>query len=410
MNKKPVLSLIFLMAVAVLYFLVSNQITNGQFEQTKVPHYNYLLNALLHKRLELAPLRTATDLSFFNGNWYMYWGPAPILFILPFYVIGRTASSDVVYTLAAGIVNVFLFYFAVYKFNHSFKLKMKSFDLLFITASFALISPHFYLSLGGQIWHTNQIISTLYLLIFIIFYFMYWQNPKRIFYVAISTVFLCLAVLSRYTLIFYFALFIPILIKFYKTKTILIIFAISLAFACIMFAYNYARFGNILETGTSYQDIRSSELVFIPASGRSSLVGLKYIKHNFETYFLNPIKFRGEAPYVEVDREGNSMFSVYPLLIFTPLLFAKHIKNKKYNLFLKSSIAVVVPILIYFMIFLGTGWAQFGLRYMLDIVPLLYILMLPTLSFIPRPIKFLILTYGVFVNTTGAIIFYTTIW
>lgn len=412
MNVKLLFLILF--AIALFYLTTSYIANNGEFSQTKVPHYNYLLNALYHKRLDVVPLRSATDLTFFEGKWYMYWGPAPVLFIAPFYLLFKTSANDVAYTLVAGITNIFLFCFALYEFRKAFKLKGSLFDLVFIILNFALASPHFYLSLKGQIWHTNQIVATTYLLVFFVFYFKFWQN-KNLHHLFISTVFLSLAVLSRYTLVFYFVLLFPLFINLYKhkkkiiVKSIIVASLVTVSSSVSLFAYNFARFGNILETGTSYQDIRSSEQVFIPASTRTSLVGIKYIRHNIETYFLNHPEISNAHPFLKIDTEGNSMLTVYPLIILSPLLFMKQIFNK-YKLFIITSVVgVILPIFAYLMFFLGTGWAQFGLRYMLDIVPLLFILLLLVARIVPKPIKVFLIIYGVSINLSGTLIFYNSV-
>lgn len=401
--------------IFLIYLSSSFIVSQGNLTQTHLSYYNYLLTALYHGRLHVAPYASATDLAWFNGKWYLYWGPAPLIFIAPFYLIARSAASDVIYTLTAGLINLTLFYFVLTIFNQLFKLKKSLISILFILLNFALISPHLYLSLQGRIWHTNQVIAVTYLLLFLLFYFMFWSRPTKFFYLTLSILFLNFAVLSRYTMIFYFTLFLPLFYHLYQTKNIstvlksfFLLISFSLSALALLFIYNHARFNNIFETGVRYVNIRSSEHIFISKAQQTSLISPKYFPHNFQVYFLDHIKLYQQKPFLIINKEGNSLVSLYPLVLFTPLLFLKKIfRNQKYSLFLTTAfLGVILPIILYLLLYLATGWAQFGTRYFLDAVPLLFLLLLLTVNEIPRPLQILILIYGISINLAGAYLFY----
>ncbi|PJA90773.1 MAG: hypothetical protein CO136_00705, partial [Candidatus Levybacteria bacterium CG_4_9_14_3_um_filter_36_7] len=61
----------------------------------------------MHGRVNVTPPATY-DLSLFQGKWYLYWGPAPLLFIWPFYLIWGLKASDVLFTMLGGFTNVIL--------------------------------------------------------------------------------------------------------------------------------------------------------------------------------------------------------------------------------------------------------------------------------------------------------------
>lgn len=414
-NKLTRSPLLFLLLLTLVYLVISWIVNDGDFSRTNLAYYNYLVSALLHKRLFVTPFLSTVDLSWFNGKWFIYWGPAPILFISPFYVFARTNTSDVLYTVSAGLANIYLFYFLLRKADSVFALKKKTASIYFILTNFALISPHLYLSIQGRIWHTNQVVAITYLLLFLIFYLKYYEKPKNYKLLLTSIFFLNLAVLSRYTLIFYFILLIPLLIKVYNTfsrkylvKTVVIILSTTFLFLGLLLTYNHLRFGNIFETGVRYVNIRSSEDRFIEEHEKEALISLKYFKHNFDIYFLNHVKFSTEKPYVIIDKEGNSIPSVYPLFLLFPLLFLKkYLLNKKYKNFLLASIfGVILPLFTYFVLYLATGWAQFGIRYFLDIMPLLFLLFLFVVDSIPPKLQSAIVFYGIPVNILGSISFY----
>lgn len=404
-------ALIFLLTVSLVYILSAAVVNEDLFSQSIVPYYNYLLNAFANGRLNVWPYKNATDLTFFNGNWYMYWGPAPAIFVAPFYLFFKTRTSDVFYTLTAGIINIFLFHQTLRSFIKAFNLKISEDTVLYTVTCFAFISPNFYLSLTGQVWHTNQIIATTYLLIFLLYYFKFFKS-NNIGHLILSIIFFNLAILSRYTLVFHMALFIPLFIELrrkglYFARSLFLFSLISLTFLSMFMAYNHMRFGNILETGTTYQNIRSSEFVYHPASHDRKLISLKYFPHNFYTYFLNDPKISQSFPFFSIDKEGLSMFSVYPVIALFPLAYLRLRHYKSVRRFASIALYLVVtPVLIYLLFFIGTGWAQFGLRYLFDILPLTYILTIIVIKRIPPYARAFLLLAGIYINVFGGITFY----
>src|SRR6266567_1857712 len=111
----------FLLCITVgaIYFSFSVHITNNIFAPTYANYYTYLLDAFFHGRTNVTS-PSQYDLSLFQNKWYLYWGPAPALFILPFYLFSHLQASDIIYTAIAGTVNVALFYFVMQEFKKHF--------------------------------------------------------------------------------------------------------------------------------------------------------------------------------------------------------------------------------------------------------------------------------------------------
>src|SRR3989440_3761802 len=183
-----------------LYICFALLINNDLITPSSQNYYNYLLDSFLHGRVNVTPPSTF-DLSLYQNKWYMYWGPAPILFLLPFYLISHLQASDTLYTLMGGAGNVILFYFVMMKFQKYFSISLSLTAQAFLLFSFGLASPNFILSLNGHIWFTCQIMAIGYLLLFYLCFFMFLDCEKLSLFL-LATVFFFLAVLSRYTLIF----------------------------------------------------------------------------------------------------------------------------------------------------------------------------------------------------------------
>lgn len=411
LNNNLLIGIALIIFIIAYYVSVSLIINGNLLKLSQTPYYNYLLEAFSKNRLNLDPIHGEYDLSNFNGKWYMYWGLSPSLFILPFYLIWGINSSDILYTLIAGIVNVFLFLKIIEVVDRYFHLNKLTFIKSFILINFALASPHFYLSLAGRIWHANQIIAITYLLLFLFFYFKYLENLQKLKFLIISLIFFNLSWLARNTLITYAILFIyPLTILFKEkekkllVKSTLSIFIISLLAVIIFFAYNHLRFNNLLETGLTYQQ---SAARFRESTDSNNFFSINNISHNFYYYFLNPVTFTTKSPFVKFDPEGNSVFLVYPTLILLVLfLFKKRAMNIRLKYFLLVCLAVLIVNLSALMLFFGTGWTQFGNRYFLDVIPILFILATVYITRLSLTLASLLLLYGSVINFLGALNFY----
>lgn len=395
---------------AMLYIFFSSMLTKSIFSITNRPYYNYLLDAIFHWRLNLTSPFTY-DLSLFYGKWYLYYGPSPIIFISPFYLISGVFASDVFYTLIAGFLNIILFYILLHQFVKYFKINLSIFSMLFVLFSFAFASPNFYLSLGGDISATYHLIGIFYLLLSYIFYFKFLNNTKNLFLLVLSVIFFNLAWFSRYTLVFNALLFIYPLYLIYKTgnkkllkKAFIIISSFMFISILLILAYNYLRFKDPFEMGLKYQ--KGSPRNEIPFKN-NKIFSIDYIPYNFTYYFLNHLNVSSVKPFAHVNTEGNSVFSVYPVVFLLFFLFQKkYIKNKRYSLFLGLSFLIIFINLFFLMMYFATGWNQFGSRYFLDVVPLLYLLILFVLNDIPIVVLSIILLYGVSINFLGTLIYY----
>lgn len=396
----------FLFLITIVYTSISLFINHSLFRQTGYAHYNYLVNAFLHGRLNVISPHSY-DLSFYHGNFFLYWGPAPTLFILPFYVLSRLNTSDVFYTLVAGIINVFLFYFIIGEAVTFFKLKLSNNAKMFMVGCFAFASPNYYLSLGGKIWHTNQIIAVFFLLIFLLFYFKFLTRSRTLFF-ALALLFFNLAWLSRESLLYYAPLFLyPVILKWKAhsreaKKLFFLTIIITTTFFVFFAFYNYARFESPLETGMSHQlaNERYQKLIH-----ENKILSLEYLPHNIQYEILNPFSFSLTPPFMKWDSEGNGIFFVYPLL-FTLVYFAKvKIKERYTRIFLYISLLVVTMSITTLLMYMGTGWYQFGSRYYFDNIPLLFLITIFIVKKVPVPLRYLIFFYGAIINTIGVITF-----
>lgn len=405
---KKIIFLKYWLLVCLVYILLAVFVNKSFFGQSSTPYYNYLIDSFVSLKINLDPPNTY-DLSQYKNSWYMYWGPAPVLLILPFYLFFGLGASDVFYTLISGLLAVGFFGLLLKQAINHFKLKVKMTSFLVIFLSFSMASPLLFLSLAGRIWFTSQVVATLYLLVSLCALFVKLNNPSSSsFFWIVSVIFFNLSWLSRYTLVFYFLILLYGLsqLKKYRQvfkKSLIQLIFISLFFVFIFLIYNYLRFDNIFDVGFRYQVGSKRYLGLAKKWGFSSL---HYLRHNIYFYFVNPLKFFKGSVLRVLDLEGNSILIVYPALWLLLGLFKEKNYSSKSIAFIKLSILIVLLTLARLLLNYGTGYVQFGNRYFLDVIPLLYLLLIFAINQISRKIKLFVLILGIFINISGSLIFY----
>ncbi len=401
--------LIVCITIGTTYIYFSQLITRNIFIPTKYNYYIYLLDAFFHNRINVTP-PDHYDLSLYQNKWYMVWGPAPVLLILPFYLIFHLNASDVLYTAIGGTVNVALLYMVMQEFKKYFMISISLLDEIFILFNFGLDSPNLFLSVAGQIWFTSQIFAVVYLLLFYLFYLRF-LNYERYYQLILSIIFFCLACLSRSSLLFNGILFFYLFIHYKNSgraisaKIISPIVLLTLAFGSLGAFYNYLKFHDILETGERFV-VGAARYASVDKSG--VILSPHYVLRNIYYCFLNTVHFSSTHQLVFLDPNGNSVFLVYPALLLIPLLFCnRKYRDKKRCIFLIIAGMVIILNLSLVMLYFATGWVQFGYRYFFDMIPLLFLLLMFIWQYVPFSIQMVLLMWGIVVNFCGVIGLYT---
>jgi hypothetical protein len=374
---------------------------------TSTAYYNDLITSLLHGRTDLVTSVTY-DLSHYHGKWYLYWGPTPALFVLPFYALGGPQVSDVLYDLVAGLLGVAVFSGCVVEFLRYARLKVSTFTVLFVVLNFAFASPSFFLATGGTIWFVNQVIAVLYLLVF---YYCYLKflNTERLRYVLPAALFFNLAWIARPSLVFNGLLLLyPLALLLRENRRLLgPALAITATVTGLSLAgfgwYNIARFGNPIEFGYRYQ-VPNPRFAADFAANR--MFALSHVPHNATYAFLHGVELQFERPYVRISPEGNSIFSVYPLTLLGCLLLDRAVYPARRRWLVGLLLAALAADLAVILLDLGTGWVQFGSRYFFDLIPGLFLLILLVVEKVSVPWRSLLLVYGTGINVVGILLYY----
>ncbi len=406
-SRDVVLWLVYF-AIGVVYGYFSVRITGNVFTSTHFNDYIYLLDAFVHGRVNVTPPSTY-DLSLYHGKWYLYWGPAPVLFLWPFHLIWGVKASDVLYTMLGGLANVVLIYLCIRQMRRYFNMSLSLMAEMFLLLSFAFASPNFFLSLAGRIWFTNQIFATTFLFLFYFFFFKY-LNSGKLYQIVVSVAFFCLACLTRYSLLFnglllaYLFWDSKITGKKISLRLLVSVGVTVLFFVCLGACYNYLKFQNIFEVGVRFQH-GAARYDAIVKSGKS--LSFKYFWHNIYYYFLNPIYFSLHRHMLIINTEGNSVLMVYPSLLVVPILFFKFKQfDAKKRFFVLTVGAAALITVAFLMLYFATGWVQFGNRYFFDAFPLFFLLLVLVMPYIPKPVQLVLLIWGIVINFWGVLTFF----
>jgi hypothetical protein len=410
----------FLLAVAagVVYLLVGGNF-RFDFGQTAAPHHVFMADAMLHGQLHIRPealawkahqvrpriaaeldaqlerenrVLTAAqremlvehaarkavlhDWAVVGERRYGYWGPLVPLLTLPFVALFGLGVSDAVINALFGALNVGLFYWLLWWVHRAALLRMSRACRVGLTLVLAFGTSHWWLTCAGQIWFAIQVMTLPALLGALICACA--PRPRASHYALAGALFGA-AILGR-SIVALMGLFFAILIwgrarpwdggrQLRRFAGRCLAFGVPLLAALgVQLMYNAARFGDPLESGLDIQIRTGGNTRFLETYEQYGPFSLHYLPKNFRHYFLSLDFPRLAGGLRWFDEEGNSVFLMTPPLLFVFLCW------RRWSWFTLSLLAGAAPLVWMLLIFNGTGWVQFGPRYLLDATPLLLLL------------------------------------
>lgn len=312
-----------------------------------------------------------TDIIYFNGHKYWHMPPLPALILMPFILLTNNIVSQDIFNFSLNILLFLIIISLAQKYFGFSKINSIWLAILYLFSSVYINSTLFPLA-----WYYAQTISTL--LVFLTFY--EYFGKKRYWLIGIL---LGLVVLTRFTaflaIIFYcFAIFfektnLKLKIKNFSSLIIPITFCLF-----ILLGYNYLRFNNPFITG--YKLTSFNQYYYF--DGQGSHFSLKYIPTNIYYYFLEGLlpfyaevpegetTYRLQSPYIFPHPRGSICF-----FIVSPLFLLIFFINKKNYIikYLSINSAIILFILL---IYYYNGAAAVGPRYLNDLLPLIFIILL----------------------------------
>jgi len=275
-------------------------------------------------------------------------------------------------------------------------IKIAKTGILWLVALFALGTPHWWVGMDGRYWYVSQIVTVTFVALAVLLAL----DSRSPWLVGLC---LGMAICSRPNVIvtwpFLFAIAMQILKD--RDKKIqprpLVNWAIKsmipIGLSVIgLLVYNYLRFHNIFDFG--YATI-NGDANLVEAIHKYGMFGVHYIPKNLYVMFLKLPDILHDKPYLAPSINGISLFVTTPAFLYL-------IRRYEKKPWIIGAWMSVILSLILLAMYHNTGTAQFGYRYILDlIVPLMMLMAVTIKEKIPRLLLLLILLSIVF-NEYGA--------
>jgi hypothetical protein len=355
-------SLKLLLGIYLIFSFLLNFYGNSE------PHFSFLANSFLSGKLYLIDqLTTPGDTVYFNGKYYWPLGPLPAVLLTPGQFILKLFNRVFYQGYLNYLLGVFVFYL-VYKVAR--KIRFSTGDAFCLSCAFCLSSAFIAVWILPWSWYFAGTVT-----VTLAFLSIYEFFGKRRYWML--GIFVSLILLTRVTAALIGIFFLLDLLASdrnlkAKIKSI-IVFCVPISLAIgILILYNYLRFGDLLEQGYAMQSIHGISL----ANRFFGLFSLRYLPANLFYSLLNlptPVFYEGtrvmKLPFIRADSWGMSIFITSPYLLY---LFRFKYRDTFSKIIWISIGAIALPVCLYY----ATGYIQYGYRYSLDFLPLLFLLLI----------------------------------
>ncbi len=355
---------------------------SSPIQSTQYDYFTRLADAFLQGKIYLTenPPWLNELIPMPNGKFYVVFPPFPAILLIPFrYLFAESFPQQwLAHILGAGTVALSV------KLSQIIKPKEKMLSI-WIGLFTGLSTIIWFLSSVGSVWYLGQLTAVFFLTTGIVSAF---KNKPTL-----TGLFVGAAYLSRVHTILSLPLFFYII--WIKNKKILPLFKIILfvtPFILFNFWYNFSRFGVIWDKG--YMLIPG---VLDEPWYQLGLVHPSYIPRHLEVIFTALPVVKDYFPYIFPSWRGLAVWITTPALIY---LFRAPIKERLVQICLISMLLVSVPVLMHG----TTGFAQFGYRYLIELLPFVLVLLL--FGFKKRGLNkwhWVLLVVGILVNTWGVL-------
>ncbi|HEY6872532.1 MAG TPA: hypothetical protein VI298_07405 [Geobacteraceae bacterium] len=332
--------------------------------------FAFLARSFLHGNLDLIgpALSNLADTSPHHGKYYWPLGPLPAVMLMPF-ELAATACGTFFYQ---GYLQPFLvFALMAIIFRIARRTGYDAEDGGYLAFGFAFATAFLGVGLWPWSWYFSQVITCV--LVFAAIAEMIGRRRPLVLGILFA-----LALATRATAALGVVWCIGEVLCTRSTWRNKLLSLVAIGFPCLvvlllLLLYNYARFGNVLDQGYVEQ--------IVPPHGATAramgIFSLRHLPGNLYYLLLaapTPVRYNNESivlafPFVKANPWGMSLFVTSPCFLY---MFGLQYRDTTSRLLLLTVIVIALPILFYY----GVGYRQFGYRYSLDFMPLLYFLLL----------------------------------
>lgn len=337
-------------------------------------HFVYLADSILHGQLHLReepPSRN--DWARFEGRWYVSFPPLPAVLMLPGVAVWGMRFNDRLFSVLLAGLGPALLYLVLARLRATGRSDRSERDDLILTALFAFGTVYFFCAVQGTVWFTAHVVAVALVGAYL------WcaLDASRPLLAGLA---LGCGFLTRTPLLFAFPLFVAEAVRVYapdaagwaKLRALLrpAVLRRLAAFGLPMLAavgaamaWNAARFGDPLEFGHRFLDVR-----WRPRIETWGLFSFHYLSRNLMAALVLLPWLSRAAPFVKIGGHGLAIWVTTPPVLAT--LWPLRRTDLHLPLWL-TVVATALPSLLY----QNTGWLQFGYRFAVDYLPFLVLLL-----------------------------------
>jgi hypothetical protein len=356
-------------------------------------YFNYLADAFLHGELALRQTPPHTlDLVYYADRVYLYWPPFPAIVVAPLVALFGVGVSDRLYTAVIAALAIGLLARLLVALDQSGIAPLDAARRGILVAGVAFGSFVLILAPAGNVWSTAQLLGWGCTIVAALAAL---AVPGGRGYV-LAGLALAAAMATRNALALnglWLAVYLLWRDRHLPRATLAGRIALGIAplagCLALLGLYNWARFGDPLQLGLPWHNMHP---IFRADYERYGLFNLHYLPANLRYQFLDYALFREDR------WQGSGIFWMSPLLLGAPYaLWAGHRQPLTWAIF-GTALLVYAPI----GLLMGTGYFQFGPRYLLDLMVPLVVLTARGIRHWPRWSLLALLAIGVSTYAWGS--------
>jgi len=341
-----------------------------------------------------------TDLTFYNGHWFLPQPPLPAILMIPFVaILGIKAFNTVTFSLALAATTAVILYMILQELIHLGWIKLTRSGSIWLTTLLSFGTPYVFVSIDNRSPFFTQVVAVLFCAL------AFLATIKRSS-PWISGICLAAAIMTRPNLITLWPALLAITIqlhskeekvnwKYYLRWSVISVIPVIIGVGFLLY-YNFIRFGNYFDFGYATVNTGKWILEKIQAYG---LFSFHFIPDNLFWMLVAPFKLPAECNYFLTRGMGMSIFATTPAIIYT---FRKF-KISWWTIGCWCSILLSIFLL---SLYSNNGALQYGYRYLLDFsVPVIMLIAYNAGNRISVPLKILIIA-SILINYYGTISFY----
>jgi hypothetical protein len=390
--SRPIELLAFLVLLVLMFFSMVNSLSVNQYQ-----HFSLQAEFILEGHLDIdVSIFETLDTTYSEHTGKHYWplGIFSTIVLVPLVALfNLLGSTQLVLQAYLSIPFTIIILILCYKLARQHKFPQV--DSLFLAIAFCFGSIYCLAAYVPRSWYFAHGLAVLLLIVAI-----YEYTTRRRFW--LIGILMGLLMHTRYISALcaaYFAL--EILFSKQDSKRKLVQMSqliIPMVVSGLILLYlNYIRFGNIFDTGYTYADVGQGFL--LAARDEYGYFNLASIPRNFYYYFIafldpivDPLTQHFIAPFFKLNPAGLGFFFISPIFAVSFINF----KLKRETIFFWIvSLGVLFILLTHY----TTGYVTYGPRYMMDFLPLWYMILLK--SFMQqklRPVHYFIIIASALLN------------